>query len=70
MFYVYSEVTVSVADPGCLSRFLIFFHPGSRSSDPGSKTETKKRGEKKIVVLPFFVATKITKFKIILILNW
>jgi hypothetical protein len=29
--------TTSVADPGCLSRILIFTHPGSRISDPGSK---------------------------------
>jgi hypothetical protein len=33
----------SVADPGCLSRILIFTHPGSRISDP--KTATKERGE-------------------------
>jgi hypothetical protein len=36
----------SVADPKCLSRILIFTHPGSRISDP--KTATKERGEKKI----------------------
>jgi hypothetical protein len=47
----------SVADPGCLSRILIFVHPGSRFPDP--KTVTKERGEKKLV-LPFFVTTKIT----------
>jgi hypothetical protein len=40
---------LSVADPGCLSRILIFTHPGSRIPDP--KTATKERGEKKIVVL-------------------
>jgi hypothetical protein len=34
----------SVADPGCLSRILIFTHSGSRISDP--KT-VKKRGVKK-----------------------
>jgi hypothetical protein len=34
----------SVADPGCLSRILIFTHPGSRISDP--KTATKEWGEK------------------------
>jgi hypothetical protein len=27
----------SVADPGCLSRILIFTHPGSRIADPGSR---------------------------------
>ncbi len=37
----------SVADPGCLSRILIFTHPGSRISDPDPKTATKERGEKK-----------------------
>ncbi len=36
--------------------------PGSRISDPRSKkTATKERDEKKFVVLPLFVATKITK---------
>jgi hypothetical protein len=54
-----------VADPGCLSRILIFTHPGSRISDP--KTATKERGEKKFVVIPFYVATNYTKLKIILI---
>jgi hypothetical protein len=50
------------------SRILIFVHPGSRIPDP--KTATKDRGEKKFVVLLFFVATKVTKLKIILILSW
>ncbi len=44
---------VSVADPGCLSRI------------PDLKTETKERGEKKFVVIPFFVTINFTKFKII-----
>jgi hypothetical protein len=53
-----------IPDPG--SRIL---DPGSRIPDP--KLATKEKDEKnKIVVLPFFVATKITKLKIILILNW
>jgi hypothetical protein len=51
--------TTSVADPGCLSRILIFTHPGSRIPDP--KAATKERGEKEIVVMPFFVATNFTK---------
>ncbi len=49
--------------------------------DPGScflsisdlldpKTATKERGEKKFVVLPFFVATKITKLEKKLFFNW
>jgi hypothetical protein len=62
----------SVADPGCLSRipdpdfylFRIPDDPGSRIPDP--KTATKERGEKKIVVKPFFIATNFTKLKIIL----
>ncbi len=66
---VAEEVTflISVADPGCLSRIPdpdfypsripIFTHPGSRISDPGSKN----RGEKKLVVIPFYVATNFTK---------
>ncbi len=42
----------SVADPGCLSRILIFTHPGSRILD--QKTGTKERGEKKICCYTFF----------------
>ena len=49
----------SVADPGCLSRILIFTHPGSWNSVP--KTALKDRGEKKLVVIPFFVAINFTK---------
>jgi hypothetical protein len=37
-------VLSSVADPGCLSRILIFTHPGSRIPDP--KTALKERGKK------------------------
>jgi hypothetical protein len=56
------------------SRILIFTHPGSRISDPGSripdpKTATKERGEKKIYVIPLYVATNFTKFDIILVLK-
>ncbi len=50
------------------SRILIFTHPGSRIpdlgsriSDLGSKNSNKKRGEKKLVVIPFYVATNFTK---------
>jgi hypothetical protein len=70
----------SVADPGCLSRipdpdFYPFRIPdprsriqdlGSGSRIPDPKTATKERGEKKLVVKPFFVATNFTKLKIIL----
>jgi hypothetical protein len=45
-------------------------YPGSPILDPRSKNSNKREGRKKFVPLPFFVATKITKFKIILILNW
>ncbi len=38
--------TSSVADPGCLSRILIFTHPGSRIPDP--KTATKERDKKNL----------------------
>jgi hypothetical protein len=48
----------SVADPD--------FYP-SRIPDP--KTETKERGEKKLVVIPFYVTTNFTKLKIILVLK-
>jgi hypothetical protein len=41
------------------SRILIFTHPRSRIPDP--KTVTKERGEKKFVVIPFFIATNFTK---------
>jgi hypothetical protein len=50
------------------SQILIFTHPGSRIRDP--KTATKERGEKKFVVIPFFVATNFTKLIIILVLKW
>jgi hypothetical protein len=44
------------------SRILIFTHPGSRIPDP--KTATKERGEKKLDVKPFYVATKFNKIVI------
>jgi hypothetical protein len=58
----------SVADPGCLSRIPDpDFYP-SRIPDP--KTATKERGEKKFLVIPFYVATNFTKLKIILVLKY
>jgi hypothetical protein len=39
--------------------------PGSRIPDP--KTATKERGEKKFVVITFYVATNFTKLQIILV---
>ncbi len=35
----------SVANPGSLSRILIFIHPGSQISDPGSNNSTKRGGK-------------------------
>ena len=45
----------SVADPGCLSRILDhdFYHPGSRSRN---QKQQQKRGEKKLVLIPFLWA--------------
>jgi hypothetical protein len=57
-----------LADPGCLSRILIFTHPGSLISDP--KTATKERGEKKFDVIPFYATSNFSKLKIVLILKW
>jgi len=56
----------SVADPGCLSRKLIFNHP--RSPDLGSriqKQQQKRNEKKKFGVIPFFVATNFPKLQII-----
>jgi hypothetical protein len=44
-------------------------YPGSRIPDPDPKTATKERGEKKFVVIPFYVATNFTKLNIILVLK-
>jgi hypothetical protein len=46
----------SFAVPGCLSRIMIFVHPGSRKQQ-----QHQKDGEI-FFVLPFFVATNIIKF--------
>jgi hypothetical protein len=54
----------SVADPGCLSRILIFVYPGSPIPDP--ETATKERGEKNLLYYLFCSH----KLKIILFLNW
>jgi hypothetical protein len=50
----------------CCGSGRIFTHPGSRIPDP--KTATKERGEKKFVVITFYVATNFTKLHIILVL--
>jgi hypothetical protein len=49
------------------SRILIFGHPGSQIPDP--KTATKERGDKKLVVITFYVATNFPKLQIISVLN-
>ncbi len=46
------------------SRILIFSHPGS-----WIQNSTKDRGEKKLVVITFYVATNFTKLQIISVLN-
>jgi hypothetical protein len=45
--------STSVADPGCLSRIPDPDFYSSRIPDP--KTATKERGEKKFVVITFYV---------------
>jgi hypothetical protein len=76
---VYSVLWIQDVYPG--SQILIFTHPGSRIPDPGSrisdpgsriphpKTATKERGEKKFVVITFYVATNFTKLQLILVLK-
>jgi hypothetical protein len=48
-------IPASVADPGCLTRILIFTHPGSRISDPRSQIQKQqqKRDLKKFVVIRY-----------------
>jgi hypothetical protein len=61
------NIDPSVADPGCLSRVPdLDFYP---SGIPDPKTATKEGGEKKIDVIPFYVATNFTKFYTILVLK-
>jgi hypothetical protein len=55
------------------SRFLLSPNPGSRIPDPGSripdaKIATKERGEKNFVI-PFYIASNVTKLNIILVLK-
>jgi hypothetical protein len=63
--------TSSVADPGCLSRITDPDVYSSRIPDLGSRIQKQqqKRGVKKLVVIPFFVALNFTKLKIILFLK-
>jgi hypothetical protein len=55
------------SNPGCLSRIPDPDLYPSRIPDP--KTATKERGEKKYVVIPFYVTTNFTKLKIILVVK-
>jgi hypothetical protein len=61
----------SVADPGCLSRILIFTHPGSRIPDLGSRIlkQQQKEGLKQLVVIPFCVSINFTKLYFMLFLK-
>jgi hypothetical protein len=62
LIYPKRRMRASVADPGCLSRIPDpDFYP-SRISDP--KTATKERGEKKLVVITFYVATNFTNLQL------
>jgi hypothetical protein len=68
----YKDIAAVWRIPGCLSRIPDpYFYP-SRIPDlesrlPAPKTATKERGEKKIVVITFYVAAKFTKLHIILV---
>ncbi len=48
------------------SRILIFTHPGSRIH---KQLPTKERGEKKFLVINFYLVTNFTKCKIVIFLN-
>ncbi len=61
-------VTISVADPGCLSRIPdpVFTHPGSwflPIPDPGSKNSNNREGWKKILLWYFFCNHKFHKIE-------
>jgi hypothetical protein len=57
MFFFCAKAVLRIRDVYSGSRILIFTHPGSRIRDP--KTATKERGEKKLVVISSFEATKL-----------
>jgi hypothetical protein len=68
---IFNTISTSVADPGCLSRIPDpDFYP-SRIPDLGSRIQKQqqKRGEKKFVVIPFYVAINFTKLNITLVLK-
>jgi hypothetical protein len=54
-------------DDWAFLRYLSYWQCcGSGMFIPDPKISTKERGEKKLVVIPFFVSTNFTKLKIIL----
>jgi hypothetical protein len=55
-----STLGISVEDPGCLSRILIFTHPGSRI-----QKQQQKRGVQKISCHTIFVAINFTKYNLL-----
>jgi hypothetical protein len=62
--YLFNSVAERIRDVYPGSQILTFVHPGSRIQ------KQQKRGVKKICCPTFFVATIITKLKILLYLNW
>jgi hypothetical protein len=64
-FPLFSGPVLQIRNVYTVSRILIFTHPGSRISGsrfPDPKTATKKRGKKKLVVIPFFHKIEIFFF--------
>jgi hypothetical protein len=59
-FYIIPVLRIRDVYPG--SRILIFTHPGSPISDPGSKNSNEREWWMKFVVIPFFGAINLTKF--------
>ncbi len=62
-FYLWDILVSSVAGPGCLSRILIFTHPGSRIPDPDPKTARKEKGEKNFFCQTFLCSHKFHKIE-------
>ncbi len=56
-----SRITISVPDPGCLSRILIYIHPGSQI--PDLTIATKEVGGKYLLPYLFMLVTSLTKLK-------
>jgi hypothetical protein len=53
----------------CCGSGMFIPDPGSRIPDPDPKTATEESGEKKFVVITFYVAKNFTKLEIILVLR-